>query len=160
MKSLRILQWDTILLVVCIFVIVAAAIAVYGLLYFMGYGTHPAGILASGFILLGAAGVTLVAIVIILGNAIRHFWRKEIGTGLSRIAFSLTLVLIWFIPLVLLRSDPFAQGFYAKVSQSVDAEELLIWADEQFSLPRDNAPTLVMIGYTDRESFNRYYKHR
>jgi hypothetical protein len=127
MKSLRIFQWDTILLVVCIFVIVATAIAVYWLIYLAGYNTRAAAVLGSSFILLGAAGVTLVVIVIILGSAIRYFLRKKIGIGLSRIAFCITLVLTWLMLLAFFRSDdPFAQGFHSKVSESVDVEELLI----------------------------------
>jgi hypothetical protein len=150
-KSLRIFQWDTILVVVCIFVIMVAATAIYWLLYLMGYGTHPAGVWEAGLIFLGAAGTTLVVIVIILGGAIRYFLRKEIGLGLLRIAFCIILVLTWFMPLVFLRSDPFAQGFHSKVSSSVDVEELLIWADEQFRLPREDYTTRVMIGYFDGE---------
>ena len=151
MKSLKTLQRDTILLVVCILVIMATAIAVYRVLYLAGYGARPSGVLESIIILLAAAAITLVIIVLILMSAIRYFLRKEISMGLSRIAFCLTLVLIWFIPLAFLRSDPFARGFHSKVSESVDAKELLIWADEQFHLHGKDYTSRVMIGFYDEE---------
>jgi hypothetical protein len=119
----------------------------------MGYGTRSAGILEAGLIFLGAAGLTLVVLAIMLGSAIRYFLRKEIIIGFSRIAFCIILVLTWFTPLIFIDTDPFTQGFYTKVSETVDVEELLIWADEQFRLheKEKDYTTRVMFGFQDVE---------
>ncbi|MFZ1619471.1 MAG: hypothetical protein WAT72_02360 [Microgenomates group bacterium] len=150
MKSLKLFERDTILLVVCILVILTAAIAGYWLSYLAGYGARPAGVLESGLIFLVAVAITLVVIVMILISAIRYFLRKEIGVGLSRIVFCIIPVVIWLLSFAFLRSDPFAQGFHSKVSESVDVEELLIWADEQFYLHGKGYTTLARI-YHDAE---------
>jgi hypothetical protein len=151
MKSLKIFKWDTILLVVCMLVILATAIAIYWLLYLTGYGARSSGVFESAFIVLGAVVITLVVIVTILGSAVRYFLQKEIRIGLTRIAFCLTLGLTWFVPFAVLHSDPFAHGFQAKASASIDVEELLLWADEQFRLNREDHTERITTVYYNEE---------
>ncbi len=149
MKYLKTFQWDTILFVVAILAISVVSIAIYWLLYLAGYGAHAGGVLGVAYIFVVAGVSTLVVIFIILGSAIKHFRRKESGLGLSRIAFCITLLVLWPITLTVLRSDPFTQGFQTKASEAIDVEELLIWADEQFYSSQNDDPKIVLISYNE-----------
>jgi hypothetical protein len=78
MKYLPPFQWDTILLVVCIFVITAVGIAVYWLIYLMGYDDPRfSRVLLTVGLLLVAFMITLATLVIMLISASISFYRKQ-----------------------------------------------------------------------------------
>jgi hypothetical protein len=133
-KYLRAFPRDIVLFVGCLVAVVAIFIASYWSIYLMGYDEpHPGRVMLTVFLLLTAFVIIFATVVAMFASAFISFKRKQFRLGSSRVGLCLVLILVSFVAFLFLRwSTPFARGFRAKVSASVNIEQLIGWATDQF----------------------------